>query len=150
MLAGFGDLRHSRVCGPLAGEVDAEWVLDPPPSTAYIECAQACGLALLGGPPTARPARRAQQGGASWSTLRCGTGADTIVVGLGGSACTDGGRGLVEALGGLEQARRTAGRIERSPPPTSSIRCSPRRAAGCSAWQKGADLGDRAAARVSR
>ena len=27
-----------------------------------------------------------------------------IVVGLGGSACTDGGRGMVEALGGLDAA----------------------------------------------
>ncbi|WP_233211254.1 glycerate kinase, partial [Mycobacterium sp. shizuoka-1] len=31
-------------------------------------------------------------------------GADTIVVGLGGSCCTDGGRGLIEALGGPAQA----------------------------------------------
>ena len=34
----------------------------------------------------------------------------TVVVGLGGSCCTDGGRGLVEALGGLEvAAAATAG-----------------------------------------
>ena len=39
-------------------------------------------------------------------------GAGTIVVGLGGSACTDGGRGLVEALGGLEQARRQLAGVE--------------------------------------
>jgi glycerate kinase len=33
-------------------------------------------------------------------------GARRIAVGLGGSACTDGGRGLVDALGGLAVARR--------------------------------------------
>ena len=37
-------------------------------------------------------------------------GARRIAVGLGGSACTDGGRGLVDALGGLATARdRLAG-----------------------------------------
>ena len=53
VLAGrLGEVRHTRVSGPLDGEVDAEWVYDPRTSTAYIECAQACGLSLLGGPPT--------------------------------------------------------------------------------------------------
>jgi len=33
-------------------------------------------------------------------------GATTIMVGLGGSSCTDGGRGMVEALGGLHAAGR--------------------------------------------
>lgn len=114
VLAGrLGDLRHSRVCGPLAGEVDADWVLDPLTSTAYIECAQACGLALLGGPPTVATALGAHSRGVGQlvdAALRHGAG--TIVVGLGGSACTDGGRGLVEALGGLEQARRRLAGVE--------------------------------------
>ena len=41
---------------------------------------------------------------ANYSTRRCGAGARHIVVGLGGSACTDGGRGMVDALGGVTQA----------------------------------------------
>src|ERR1700760_2070210 len=58
VLAGrFGDRRTVRVSGPLATEVDADWVFDDTaPGTAYIECAQACGLALLGGPPTVQTA----------------------------------------------------------------------------------------------
>ncbi len=109
----LGDLRHSRVSGPLSGEADAEWVFDPLTSTAYIECAQACGLALLGGPPTVATARAAHSRGVGQlvdAALRHGAG--TIVVGLGGSACTDGGRGLVEALGGLPEARRRLAAVD--------------------------------------
>ncbi|WP_264060948.1 glycerate kinase, partial [Mycolicibacterium psychrotolerans] len=58
VLAGrLGEMRTERVSGPLDAEVDARWVFDPSsPATAYLECAQACGLALLGGPPTVRTA----------------------------------------------------------------------------------------------
>ncbi len=102
VLAGrLGEVRTLRVSGPLTGEVSAEWVLDPAaPRTAYIECAQACGLALLGGPPTVQTALAAHSGGVGQliaAAVRAG--AERIVVGLGGSACTDGGRGMVEALG---------------------------------------------------
>ena len=47
----------------LAEEVDAEWVYDSATATAYIECAQACGLSLLGGPPTAQTAVAAHSRG---------------------------------------------------------------------------------------
>ena len=100
-------LRRSRVCGPLTERVDARWVFDPATATAYIECAQACGLALLGGPPTVRTAVAAHSRGVGQligEALECG--ARTIVVGLGGSGCTDGGRGLMDALGGFAEARR--------------------------------------------
>jgi glycerate kinase len=57
VLAGrLGELRKVRVSGPLDRAVDAEWVLDPRSATAYLECAQACGLALLDGPPTPQTA----------------------------------------------------------------------------------------------
>lgn len=109
----LGELRHIRVCGPLTGHVDAEWVYDPATSTAYIECAQACGLALLGGPPTRDTAVAAHSRGVGELVeAALDAGAGTIVVGLGGSSCTDGGRGLVEALGGLAQAREKLAGIE--------------------------------------
>jgi len=100
-------IRRTRVCGPLDGDVDAKWVLDPDASTAYIECAQACGLTLLGGAPTVHTAIAAHSRGVGQlidAAQRCG--ARTIVVGLGGSSCTDGGRGMLEALGGLPKAAR--------------------------------------------
>jgi glycerate 2-kinase len=45
----LGGKQTLRVSGPLTAEVSAEWVFDDAARTAYIECAQACGLALLGG-----------------------------------------------------------------------------------------------------
>jgi glycerate 2-kinase len=103
----LGELHALRVTGPLTDEVDAEWVFDPAgPGTAYIECAQACGLALLGGPPTVRTALAAHSRGVGQLIAAAvQAGAGRIVVGLGGSGSSDGGLGMVEALGGLTAAR---------------------------------------------
>ncbi|REQ67084.1 glycerate kinase, partial [Mycobacterium tuberculosis] len=43
----LGETRRLRVCGPLNTVVNAAWVFDPGSATAYLECAQACGLGLL-------------------------------------------------------------------------------------------------------
>ncbi len=109
----LGETRQLRVCGPLDTPVDAQWVFDPESTTAYLECAQACGLALLGGPPTPDTALAAHSQGVGQliaEALRAG--ATGIVVGLGGSACTDGGRAMITELGGLEAARRQLADIE--------------------------------------
>ncbi len=107
VLAGrLGEKRRLQVSGPLDTMVDAEWVFDPGSATAYLECAQACGLALLGGPPTPETAMAAHSRGVGQliaEALRAG--ATRIVVGLGGSACTDGGQGMIAELGGLDVAR---------------------------------------------
>jgi glycerate 2-kinase len=110
----LGERRTLRVSGPLAAEVDADWALDDAdPRTAYIECAQACGLALLGGPPTLQTALAAHSRGVGQLIAAAeAAGARRIVVGLGGSACTDGGRGMIEALGGLEDARALLADVE--------------------------------------
>jgi len=103
----LGERRRLRVSGPLDGEVEAEWLFDPTSATAYLGCAQACGLALLGGPPTPQTALAAHSRGVGQlieAALQ--SGAARIVVGLGGSASTDGGRGLVDELGGLQAARQ--------------------------------------------
>ncbi len=109
----LGELRQLRVSGPLDSPVEAQWVFDPGSTTAYLECAQACGLALLGGPPTPETAMAAHSRGVGQlvaEALRAG--ATRIVVGLGGSACTDGGRGLITELGGLEVARHLLADVE--------------------------------------
>jgi glycerate kinase len=106
-------LRHARVRGPLDAGVAAVWVLNPVTATAYIESAQACGLHQLGGPPTTDTAWRAHSRGVGEliaEAVRCG--ARTVVVGLGGSGCTDGGRGMIEALGGIGEAVRTLAGID--------------------------------------
>ncbi len=110
----LGEIRTLEVSGPLDVDVEAQWVLDPgPPVTAYIECAQACGLALLGGPPTVRTALDAHSRGVGQLIAAArAAGAGRIVVGLGGSGSTDGGRGMVEALGGLTAARNLLDGVE--------------------------------------
>ncbi|MBU3751183.1 MAG: glycerate kinase [Mycobacterium sp.] len=96
-----------RVSGPLGAEVDAVWLWDAATSTAYLESARACGLALLGGPPTPRTAVDADSGGVGQLLAAAlDRGAHRVVVGLGGTACTDGGLGMIEALGGVLTARR--------------------------------------------
>lgn len=115
VLAGrLGARRTVRVSGPLTAEVDADWVFDDAePPTAYIECAQACGLALLGGPPTVETSLAAHSAGVGQLIAAAlAAGAGRIVVGLGGSSCTDGGRGMIEALGGLDQARSLLADVE--------------------------------------
>ena len=115
VLAGrVGERRTMRVSGPLTDQVDADWVLDDgDPRTAYIECAQACGLALLGGPPTVETALAAHSRGVGQLVAAAvEAGANRIVVGLGGSSCTDGGRGMIDALGGLDAARDLLADVE--------------------------------------
>ncbi|WP_158019174.1 glycerate kinase [Mycobacterium basiliense] len=103
----LGESRWLQVTGPLDAVVDAAWVFDPASATAYLECAQACGLSLLGGPPSPETALAAHSGGVGQLIgAALAAGAQRIVVGLGGSACTDGGKGMIAELGGLEAARR--------------------------------------------
>lgn len=109
-------LHRNRVSGPLTGSggghVDAEWILDPQNATAYIESAQACGLALLDGPPTPRTAMAAHSRGVGeLIDVALQHDACSVVVGLGGSCCTDGGRGMVDALGGPAAALGRTARI---------------------------------------
>jgi len=109
----LGEKRRLRVSGPLGTPVEAAWVFDAGSETAYLECAQACGLALLEGPPTPDTALAANSRGVGQliaEALRAG--ATRIVVGLGGSACTDGGRGMIAELGGLEVARQRLAGVE--------------------------------------
>ncbi|WP_051190150.1 glycerate kinase [Mycobacterium sp. UM_WGJ] len=109
----LGTLQQTRVSGPLDDPVDAEWVWDATTSTAYLECAQACGLGVLGEPPSSRTALLAHSMGVGQLVAAAlAAGAQRIVVGLGGSACTDGGRGMVDELGGLAAGRRRLAGVE--------------------------------------
>ncbi|MCV7150699.1 glycerate kinase family protein [Mycolicibacterium pyrenivorans] len=138
----LGEVHTTVVSGPLSDDVEAQWVLDTdPPVTAYIECAQACGLALLGGPPTVRTALDAHSRGVGQLVAAAReAGAGRIVVGLGGSGCTDGGRGMVEALGGLTAAKELLDGIELiAASDVEHPLLGPRGAAAVFGPQKGAD-----------
>lgn len=95
-LSAGGQRRVGSVTGPLGEPVQAQWCLHD--GTAVIELTAASGLQLLDpGPVTALAATSRGTGELMLAALDAG--ADSIVVGLGGSACTDGGAGLLAALG---------------------------------------------------
>jgi glycerate kinase len=85
------------VAGPLGEDVSARFaVLD---DTAVIETAQACGLGLVAGPNPATALTADTTGVAQLVRAAADAGVARIVVGLGGSASTDGGSGLARGLG---------------------------------------------------
>src|SRR6266704_6653647 len=85
------------VRGPTGGPVTASFALLD--QTAVIESAQACGLTRLpGGTPA--PLTATSRGVGELVVAAVRMRAKRIVLGLGGVACTDGGAGLVTALGG--------------------------------------------------
>jgi len=91
-----GSRRTARVAGPLGGRVDAEWGLLSD-GTAVVEAAQASGLALVHGRND--PLRATTRGTGECIAAALRSGARRVVVGVGGSATTDGGLGAVESLG---------------------------------------------------
>jgi glycerate kinase len=97
-----GELHAVTVPGPLGDPTPATiLVVDGPQGrTAYVESAQACGLSVLpGGVPA--PLQATSAGVADLIRAAVEAGAGRVVVGVGGTASTDGGRGVVEALGGV-------------------------------------------------
>lgn len=93
--------RSVRVHDPLGREVTAHWLLLDEGRTAFVEMAEASGLARLTPaertPATARIATTRGTGELLLAALEAG--AASITLGLGGSATTDGGAGLLSALG---------------------------------------------------
>jgi len=90
-----GSRRSARVTGPLGEEVEAEYgVLSD--GTAVVEMARASGLALV---TRNDPLRASTRGTGELVDAARRGGAARILVGVGGSATTDGGLGAVEALG---------------------------------------------------
>jgi glycerate kinase len=90
-----GDLHEARVTGPLGQTVTARWLAHD--GTAYIESAQACGLHLT---DRRDPERSTTYGVGELIVDARKAGMRTAVVGLGGSGTTDGGAGMIRALGG--------------------------------------------------
>ncbi|MEV7180347.1 glycerate kinase [Kitasatospora sp. NPDC093679] len=85
-----------KVAGPTGLPVDAAIAVRG--DTAVVELAQASGLARLPGGRTA-PLAAGSYGVGQLIARAVSLGAARIVLGLGGSACTDGGAGMVQALG---------------------------------------------------
>ncbi|NBM20274.1 glycerate kinase [Streptomyces sp. GC420] len=93
--AGF-ERREVRVTGPLGEPVDAAFALRG--DTAVVEMAEASGLQHLPAGVFA-PLTATTYGSGELLAAALGAGARTIVLGVGGSATTDGGAGMLAALG---------------------------------------------------
>jgi glycerate kinase len=98
-----GPNRTTTVTGPLGDPVDAAWRLDR--RTAVIEMARASGLELVGGPPGNDPIAAATHGTGELIGAAVDAGARRVLVGVGGSATTDGGLGALRALYPLQRLR---------------------------------------------
>jgi glycerate 2-kinase len=95
--AGLGGTVHvTTVTGPLGEPTPAP--LLQVDDTAYIEVAQACGLHLVE-PERRNPLAASSYGVGELVAAALAVGVHRIVVGVGGTASTDGGAGLLAALG---------------------------------------------------
>ena len=95
--AGGWTSRTARVYDPLGRLIDARWLLSSDGSRAVVEMAEASGLSRV------EPAARDPIGATSVGTgelvgAAIDAGAGHVTLGIGGSATTDGGRGLLEGL----------------------------------------------------
>jgi glycerate kinase len=102
--AALGDAAERRAVettDPLGRPIEAEWLLLDEGSAAFLEMAAASGLARLATdertPANARLASTRGTGDLLRAALDAGV--ERIIIGLGGSATTDGGSGLLRALG---------------------------------------------------
>ncbi|WP_249417099.1 glycerate kinase [Streptomyces sp. TS71-3] len=93
--AGF-ERRETQVTGPLGTRVTAAYALSG--DTAVVEMAEASGLQHLP-PGTFAPLTATTHGAGELLRAALDAGARTIVFGVGGSATTDGGAGMLTALG---------------------------------------------------
>lgn len=93
--SGF-ERRTVRVTGPLGETVEAAYALRD--GTAVVEMAEASGLRLLP-PGVFAPLTATTYGTGEVLRAALDAGARTIVLGVGGSATTDGGAGMLHALG---------------------------------------------------
>ncbi|WP_205473064.1 glycerate kinase [Nocardioides sp. SYSU D00038] len=91
-----GPNRATVVTGPLGDPVTARWRFDR--GLAVVESAEASGLLHAGGAEGNDPVAATSRGTGELLAEALAAGAREVVVGLGGTACTDGGRGAWEVL----------------------------------------------------
>jgi glycerate 2-kinase len=95
-----GSLRTTSVIAPLGQPVKAHWGILGDGSTAVIEMAAAAGLALV--PPEKRnPLFTTTFGVGQLISAALDASVSTILLGIGGSATTDCGLGMAQALGAV-------------------------------------------------
>jgi glycerate kinase len=98
-----GPNRSTLVTGPLGDAIAAGWRLVG--TTAVIEMARASGLAVIGGAAANDPLAASTTGTGELIAEAAEAGARRIVIGVGGSATTDGGFGALRAMYPLQRFR---------------------------------------------
>lgn len=93
-----GTFKHADVLNPLGQTVSAEYGLLGDQRTAVIEMAAASGIQFIND-ATKNPLVTTTYGTGQLMLDAMHHGAQEIVIGIGGSATTDGGQGMAEALG---------------------------------------------------
>jgi len=99
-----GSNRTSTVTGPLGDPVVAGWRFSD--DTAVIEMAQASGLVLAGGIEGNQALDATTTGTGELIDHALDAGAKRIIVGLGGSATTDGGFGAIRAISAIARLKQ--------------------------------------------
>lgn len=93
-----GRRRPVRVHDPLGRTVEAAWYELDGGATAVIESAEAAGLALVGGADRNDPVRASTAGVGEVIAAAVQASSRRLLIGMGGSATTDGGWGALEVL----------------------------------------------------
>ncbi len=99
-----GPNRTSIVTGPLGDPTPAQWRLAK--GTAVIEMARASGIVLVGGAAGNAPLDATTTGTGELIDHALDAGARRIIVGLGGSATTDGGFGAIRAITAIARLKQ--------------------------------------------
>lgn len=97
-----GPNRTTVVSGPLGDDVEAAWRYG---RTAVVEMARASGIDLLEGPEANDAVAASTSGTGELIAAAIDAGCKRIIVGVGGSATTDGGLGALRALEPLSRLR---------------------------------------------
>lgn len=100
-----GRLESATIRGPHGDHVPGAVLIVG--DVAYVESAQACGLHLVDA--SQDPRRASTYGVGELISVARDAGASTVYIGLGGSATTDGGAGLLAALGATADADLESG-----------------------------------------
>jgi glycerate kinase len=102
--AGGWEWVQAAVAGPLGTEVNAGWLRSDDGRRAFVELAEASGLSRVQ-PGTHDPIRASTRGTGQLLEKALDAGIRRIILGIGGSATTDGGAGILAALGARDDGR---------------------------------------------
>lgn len=96
--AGGWEWIQATVAGPLGSDVNAGWLRSEDGSRAFVELAEASGLSRVR-PGMHDPIGASTRGTGQLLEQALDAGIERLILGIGGSATTDGGLGILEALG---------------------------------------------------